>query len=228
MIPYRLVLFDIDGTLISLPEKAAEVVQEAIYSVLGSSYHLPYRSFSGRTDWEIFRDTVGHYGESPENHPGWSLFCDVYSNLFMQSVNSDHVIVHPGGFELLEALEDDGNFMVGLLTGNIREMATFKLSLAGLADFFEFGAFGDDHWIRENLGPLAKKRAEMISGETFTGSEIWVVGDSPRDVQTAKFIEANCIGVTNGKHSVEELRHAGSPFVVRHLNEVAPVLLNSR
>lgn len=228
MIPYKLVLFDIDGTLVSLPEKAAEVVQDAMYSVLGTSYTLPYRSFSGRTDWEIFRDTVSHYGENPENHPGWTVFCNVYSDYFMQSVNSNHLVVHPGGLELLETLENDGNFLLGLLTGNIREMATFKLSLAGLADFFEFGAFGDDHWIREQLGPIAKKRAEMISGEIFTGSEIWVVGDSPRDVQTARFIEAKCIGVTNGKHSTGDLLQAGADIITGHLLEIAPVLLNSR
>lgn len=228
MIPYKLVLFDIDGTLVSLPEKAAEVVQEAMFSVLGSSYQLPYRSFSGRTDWEIFRDTVSHYGENPENHPAWSAFCDVYSDLFMQSVNSSHLVIHPGGAELLETLENDGNFLIGLLTGNIREMATFKLSLAGLADFFEFGAFGDDHWVREQLGPIAKKRAEMISGEIFTGSEIWVVGDSPRDVHTARFMEARSVCVTNGKHSAEELSLAGGDFITHHLIEIAPVLLYSR
>lgn len=228
MIPCNLVLFDIDGTLVSLPEKAAEVVQDAIYSVLGSTFTLPYRSFSGRTDWEIFRDTVSHYGENPENHPGWTNFCSVYSDYFMQAVNPNHLVVHPGGLELLESLENDGNFLLGLLTGNIREMAAFKLSLAGLSDFFEFGAFGDDHWVREQLGPIAKKRAEMISGELFTGNEIWVVGDSPRDVHTAKYIEARSIGVTNGKHSAEELSLAGSDYTFSNLIEIAPVLLNSR
>ncbi|MCK6600449.1 MAG: haloacid dehalogenase-like hydrolase [Bacteroidetes bacterium] len=223
----KLILFDIDGTLLSVPGTAQKMVQEALHLSLGPRFSLPYQSFSGRTDWEIFRDTLSEHHQNPDQPELWEKFCRIYTSLFHTQVTRSQVIVHPGGRELLKRVSETTGFFPFLLTGNIRETAFQKLRLADLDSFFHSGGFGDDHWIREELGPVAVSRAVRKFSTRFTPGDLVVIGDSPRDAAVARHLGAVCIGVTNGLHSADELSAAGCRFVVSCLQDAEPILFAS-
>jgi phosphoglycolate phosphatase-like HAD superfamily hydrolase len=114
-------------------------------------------------------------------------------------------------------LREEGNSL-GLLTGNIERGAMIKVSHYGIADYFQFGAYGDDHWNRNKLGPIALERAEESTGMKFSQDEILVIGDTPKDVACAHAFGVKCVAVATGDFSEEELAACGADRVVPNLD----------
>lgn len=118
--------------------------------------------------------------------------------------------VLPGVREILAHAHHHPDFQLGLLTGNMKIGARTKLGHFGLWDYFPFGAFADDSARRNDLGPHAVRRATAHTGRTFAPEDIWIIGDTPHDIECGKVIGARTLAVATGRHSLPELA-AGSP-----------------
>lgn len=122
----------------------------------------------------------------------------------------------PGVREVLETLTSEGHHL-GLLTGNIERGASIKCRHYQLAQYFSYGAYGDDHWDRNELGPIVTARAEQVTGRNFQPNEILVIGDTPKDVACAHAFGVECVAVATGAFDEEQLRICGADRVLRDL-----------
>ncbi len=216
----RLVLFDIDGTLI----QSGGAGEQAFARVCAAEFNVPNGAaqlrFSGRTDPAIVHEFFTRHDikPSPEN---FRRFFDRY--VFWL----DHLLGQLAGQVLpgvREALRDLGGLrrrpVIGLLTGNIRLGAQIKLSYYHLWDHFVTGGFGDDHEDRNQVAAVARERGRRLLGEKLHGEEILVIGDTPLDVACAKAIDARVLAVATGKHRREELASHQPDWTVESLGGV--------
>jgi phosphoglycolate phosphatase-like HAD superfamily hydrolase len=138
--------------------------------------------------------------------------------------NSYHVTVFPGVIPLLNALEQMPEMHIAILTGNLEYTGWKKLELAGLKNYFPFGAFGSDSKVRSELVGIALKRAEDKYGITYKNKSIIIIGDSPHDVECGKPYGVTSIGVATGNSSAEELKRYEPDYVFRDLGDYEQVL----
>ena len=213
----RLVLFDIDGTLIlsgGAGEKAFERVCETEFGVLNGTARL---NFAGRTDPSIVREFFEQHSieASPAN---FRRFFERYVFLLDHMLHQLEGCVLPGVDTMLAELEAmPKRPLVGLLTGNIRLGAQIKLSHYKLWPKFAMGAFGDDDENRNQLAVIAKERGSQRLGEKLSGEQILVIGDTPRDIECARAVGARSLAVATGKYSMAELKADAPTWTVRNL-----------
>lgn len=218
----RLILFDIDGTLIATGgagERAFAEVCRAEFGVLNGTVRL---HFAGRTDPSIVRDFFTHHDiePSPEN---FQRFFDRYVFHLEHLLGQLDGRVLPGVHAWLSAVAARTEPpLLGLLTGNISLGARIKLGHFGLWDRFETGAFGDDHEDRNQLARIACARARSRLGDDLSGDEILVIGDTPRDVECARAIDAKALTVATGSYSLDELRALCPEWAVKSLEQLSP------
>jgi phosphoglycolate phosphatase-like HAD superfamily hydrolase len=201
----RLVLFDIDGTLLltgGAGEKAFAKVCETVFGIPEGTRGL---TFAGRTDRSIVRDFFRAHGIAAHEQ-NFREFFDAYifwlDHLLYQCVGR----VLPGVLELLAALRQlPARPFIGLLTGNIRLGAEVKLRHYGLWQWFETGAFGDDDEDRNQLACIARERGSKLAGCTLRGEEILVIGDTPLDIACARMIQARALAVATGIFRLSDL-----------------------
>ena len=203
----HLVLFDIDGTLITDGGAARTAYRAALASVYGYDGDLARYDFSGRTDpqiaFMILRDAGWNDGDITARLPQlWSR----YLTDLARNATPDRVETLPGIEPLLEALKRESRVTLALLTGNIEPGARLKLGGANLNDYFPFGAFGSDSAKREELPPIAVERASKIDGYRFTGRDVVIIGDSIYDVRCGTPHAATTIAIASGKTPAEKLR----------------------
>jgi phosphoglycolate phosphatase-like HAD superfamily hydrolase len=216
----RLVLFDIDGTLI----RTGGAGEQAFSRVAATEFRTPNGtarlSFAGRTDPAIVRDffTQHRIAASPEN---FQRFFERY--VFWL----DHLLTQLGGRVLPGVREAIGALRamprpprLGLLTGNIRLGAEIKLRHFGLWNSFELGGFGDDHEDRSQIARIARERGVRLLGRELPGEEILVVGDTPLDIACARAIEARTLAVSTGIFSLDQLRAHQPTWAVESLEQV--------
>ena len=204
----RLVLFDIDGTLITDRGAAREAYADALDAVYGYEGDLARYDFSGRTDPQItfmvLRD-AGYSDEAIED--ALPQLWEVYlTHLARNAARPDQVHVLPGIRDLVAALASHAEVILGLLTGNIERGARIKLDSAALNETFPFGAFGSDSMHRERLPPIAVERALAFCGRQFEGADVVIIGDSIFDVRCGVPHGATTIAVASGKTPIERLR----------------------
>jgi len=216
----RVVLFDIDGTLIQsggAGEKAFGRVFETEFGVANGAARL---HFAGRTDPSIVRDFFHQHDIDP-SVANFQRFFDRYVFHLDHLLGELNGCVLPGVHQVIGAL---GALprppLVGLLTGNIRLGAQIKLSHYRLWDLFTTGGFGDDHEDRNQIAVVARERASRMLRGTLAGEEILVIGDTPRDIECARAIGARSLAVATGKYSAEELRRETPTWAVDSLNHV--------
>jgi phosphoglycolate phosphatase-like HAD superfamily hydrolase len=130
--------------------------------------------------------------------------------------------VLPGVEQLLPRLIDEG-YLLGLVTGNIEAAAHIKLHRAQLNRFFSFGGYGSDSSDRGEITRIALQRAALVYGDDVKPEQIFVVGDTPRDVEGAHAAGLDCVGVATGHYTVEELRKADADFAIASLEEPLPL-----
>jgi phosphoglycolate phosphatase len=163
----------------------------------------------------------------PDTEVNHHRFRDAYLPLLAEEIQhpgTGHKGLMPGARELLEALHDYEHLHLALLTGNYREAAAIKLQHFELWDFFEWGAFSDDHADRNQLVPVAKSRAETYDIPVAAIERVIVIGDTPHDVECARVAGATCIAVATGGYTVEQLREAGADQVLPDLADTERVL----
>ena len=216
----RVVLFDIDGTLIhssGAGEKAFGRVCEAEFGVPNGATRL---QFAGRTDPSIVRDFFQqhHIAASPDN---FQRFFDRYVFQLDHLLGELNGSILPGVHEMIRELGAlPAPPLIGLLTGNIRLGAQIKLSHYRLWDSFRIGGFGDDHEDRNQIAVVARERAGRTLREPLDGEEILVIGDTPRDIECAKAINARSLAVATGKYSAAQLRQESPAWAVESLAHV--------
>lgn len=210
-----LILFDIDCTLVDTGGAGMGALNEAALEVFGSEG--PPLDLAGSTDSGIVRGLFEHF-ELPYDASLEEKFYQVYLPKMQRNLNdvSFGGKILAGVPELLAALEDESHTL-GLMTGNIERGAIIKSSYYGLAEHFGFGSYGDDHWDRNKLGPIALARAKQTTGKTFVPDEILVIGDTPKDVACAHAFGVKCVAVATGAFNEEQLTACGADRVVADL-----------
>lgn len=203
-----LILFDIDGTLIRMKKGFANpiffnVIKRVLNHDIDKNLHI---DFAGRTDFGILTHifkSIGldssHFEEELE-----IIYEEIYKE-FKEKLQPDSLLVLDGVPNLLNLLKEDGNFTLGLVTGNFRKNALLKLEHCGLEKYFDCGAFGDIQPNRLDLPKIALNNANSLNGQKFTREKTLVIGDTHRDIQSAEHNRMKSMGVGTGGTQYSEL-----------------------
>ena len=206
----KLILFDIDGTLLWCNGAGALAMHRALVDVYGSSGNLAHMPLAGMTDRSIIHQALVGAGFSPHDvQAGWEQFSDALAQHMAVTVKERPVQSCPGVPLLLAALAARDDVLLGLETGNLACTAPIKLKAAGIEpDLFRVGGFGSDDGDRNRLPAIAARRAQARFGQSFRGKSVVVVGDTPADVACGKAVGARTIAVATGTPSADVLLEA--------------------
>ena len=205
MKPSRLVLFDIDGTLISTNGDGVRAMMEAYASIWNCDPESVEYSMSGKTEYQISHELLGLLGFSEtEVNAGLPEFFRRYPKALHRHLSPQRTRVYPGVAQLVAELAADPGVVLGLLTGNCEEAARIKMEVAGLRGF-AVGAYGEHHAERAELPALAIAAAEAATGIRFSGREVLLIGDTPNDIRAARLSGARSMAVATGRFTVAEL-----------------------
>ena len=220
----RLILFDIDGTLAEGgPAKDAFCV--AMAATFGTAGAIESHSFAGKTDPQIARELLATSGfVNAEIDRRLPVLWDGYIVELEVRIAADPMRLLPGVEPLVEALEAEAEVALGLVTGNIARGARLKLGSVGLDGRFSVGGYGSDHEERQHLPGFALSRALDMWGIDFPGDRVFVVGDTPRDVQCGKHHGTRTVAVATGHFDREQLKDTGADVVFDDLSEIPAVL----
>jgi len=223
----KVVLFDIDGTILWTDGAGRRAVHRALEDVFGAAVPDGHE-FDGKTDPQIVRELMQRAGVT---HGDIDTRIEQALERYVQLLHTelgtleshDHVL--PGIRELLDALETRDDVLLGLLTGNVLPGAVAKLTAVGIdATRFRVGAFGSDHAHRPELPAIARQRAEALLGRQIDGSDVVVIGDTPADMSCGRGIGARAIGVATGRYSVDDLRACAAAAVFDDLSDTDAVV----
>jgi phosphoglycolate phosphatase-like HAD superfamily hydrolase len=223
----KLVLFDIDGTLLRTDGAGRRAVNAALEEAFGVAVPGDHE-FDGKTDPQIVRELMRLAGvDDATIDARLSSALERYVELLdVELSGDDHKgKTFPGIAPLLDALEARDDVMLGLLTGNVRRGAKAKLAAVGIAhERFKVGAFGSDHASRPELPAIARRRAEALLGHRVAGEDVVVIGDTPADMGCGAGIGARSIGVATGRYSVQDLEACSQGLVFANLAETSVVM----
>jgi phosphoglycolate phosphatase-like HAD superfamily hydrolase len=224
---HRLVLFDIDGTLLHSHGAGRRAMEAALLETFGTKGSPTYR-YDGKTDKQIVRDLMRGEGfDDAAIDARMPQLLDTYVAGLQREIASSHtrVEVLAGVMPLLDALVHRSHCIVGLLTGNLEPGAQHKLTAAGI-DFgrFALGAYGSDHEIRAELPAVAQRRAREVLGLAIEGRAMVIVGDTPSDIACGRPIGARAIAVATGHYSVASLSEHEPDAVFDDLGDTEAVL----
>jgi phosphoglycolate phosphatase-like HAD superfamily hydrolase len=218
----RLVLFDIDGTLIDCGGQTRAPFAAALVEVFGETGDLEGYDFSGRTDTRIVFDLLTGAGRTPQEVlAGIPAVRAAYLARLEGDLDRERMRLLPAVGRLLEELEARPDVVLGLLTGNWEAGARIKLSRHDLNRHFPFGGFGDDRLDREDLPPVAWAAAEAATGRRFGAADTLIVGDALLDVACARAHGVPCLAVATGRTSAERLAAAAPTRLVASLEELS-------
>lgn len=218
----RLLLFDIDGTLVDTGGAGMTALTEAIREVFGEDG--PTLDLAGATDWGLLKNIYQSFGQ-PEDEQVTARFFDSYLARLERNLQDPCFggRALDGVHQILTEV-DEAQVTKGLLTGNIAAGAELKMRHYGMDHHFAFGAYGDDHYDRNRLGPVALERARQETGHHFSAEDTLVIGDTPKDIWCAQALGARCLAVATGSFTVDELRKEGADSVFEDFSEVESVL----
>jgi phosphoglycolate phosphatase len=222
----RLILWDIDGTLLRAGPVAGEVFATAVEHVIGTHPGEHGVQMSGKTDPQIAREIleVMEVVDDPGRHlPGIMRRLETELAEAAERLRADGRVL-PGVEELLARLDATHGVVQTVLTGNIAPNAAAKLSAMGLEHWLdlEVGSYGSDHHDRSELVPIAVDRVRRRYGRE--PGTIWVVGDTPNDLACARAGGASCLLVATGRYGYADLAAAGPDEVTEDLRDVDAVL----
>jgi phosphoglycolate phosphatase len=213
----RLILFDIDGTLIDsggAGVRSLDLAFRKVFSILNAFQGV---SMAGKTDTQIIKEGLIKHGLSMDGN--FDSIIEAYLLNLRQEIWNDGKHTKPGIYEILEQLNLMEDIGLGLLTGNLEQGARIKLEAFDLNKYFPSGAFGSDDEDRNKLLPFAVKRFEKMFDKRIDIEKSIVIGDTPRDVECAHIYGAVCIGVATGPYSIDELKEAKADYVVNDLSD---------
>lgn len=216
----RLVLFDIDGTLVHTGGAGVKAFAKVFASEFGVSDGFERLKFAGRTDVSLVREFFGFHGIAP-SQVNFERFFEVYVFWLDHILSGSRTEMCPGVWETIHALKRlETPPVLGLLTGNIRLGAEIKLRHFGLWDQFETGAFADDHEERDRIAGIARRRGESVLGEPLADDEVLVIGDTPLDIRCGRAIRAKVLAVATGGATLGDLIQHQPDWAVADLNQI--------
>jgi phosphoglycolate phosphatase len=206
----KLVLFDIDGTILYTGGAGRRAIQRTLLEIFGCTGPIKGFPFSGKTDPQIIMELMTLAGHSPSRiEKKMDRFWDVYVEHLKEEMARAHGLkVYPGVVEVIQELQSRDGTLLGLLTGNIQRGARLKLEPVGLNGYFSVGAFGDDSADRDQLPRIAVDRVREQLGRSFSARDVVIVGDTPADISCARHYGAKVVVVATGFVSYEELEKA--------------------
>jgi phosphoglycolate phosphatase len=224
--PMQLILFDIDGTLIRANGAGKVAMVRALEEVFGTSGPSEAYRMAGKTDPLIIRDLLTAAGIAPaEIEAGLQQVYDLMASHGLQSFVQQGIMACPGVTELLSALAGREDVLLGLLTGNISQTAPLKLAAAGInPGLFRVGAYGSDHADRNSLPPIAMSRAAELTGQSFSGNNTIIIGDTPADITCARVSGARSLAVASGGYSAATLAEYQPDHLLANLVDTETVL----
>jgi phosphoglycolate phosphatase len=225
--PVRLLLFDVDGTLVDCGGQPLAPFAAALVEVFGTAGAIDAYNFSGCTDPQAVFDLMTAAGfPAEEVRARLPRMRDRYLPHLERTLDRDRMRLLPGVAEVLERLAPRPEVELGLLTGNWEAGARTKLSRFDLNRFFAFGAFGGDGdgFQRAELPPIALARAARRRGSPVAAAETLIIGDSLQDVACARAHGIRVLAVATGKTPAAALAAAGADWVVPELGAAAELL----
>lgn len=223
----KLILFDIDGTLLHTGGAGRDAMEAALTELFGTPGDPAYH-YDGRTDRQIVRELMRGAG-----------FADAEIDARMPRTMARYVeglrerlaepardvALYPGVAALLDAVEARPDMVLGLLTGNVEPGARLKLAAAGVRfERFAVNAFGSDHEVRGELPAIAHGRMREAFGVTLAGPDVFVIGDTPADIACGRALGARAIAVATGRYPVAALREHAPYAVFADLADTDAVL----
>ena len=221
--PTILLLWDIDGTLVTSGGAGARALRAALHGSFAVDGSLDDIDFAGRTDRWILRKILQKFA-LPTTEENFRVLLDAYLAALPRELANPSALVLPGIRAILAATAGHSDFAQGILTGNVRRGAQTKLAHHGLWDHFAFGAFGDDSELRNELGPHALRRARAHTGADFALDRVWIIGDTAHDIACARALGARVLAVATGSHALDALAAHRPDALLPDLADTAAVL----
>jgi len=216
----RLVLFDIDGTLIRTGGAGVQAFAKVFATEFNAMDGFERMKFAGRTDVSLVREFFGFHdiAATPEN---FSRFFERY--VFWL----DHILRESSGGICVGVLEFINSLkalpeppVLGLLTGNMRLGAEIKLRRFGLWEIFQTGGFADDHEERDQIAAIARERGRQLVKGELKDDEVLVIGDTPFDIRCARAIRAKVLAVATGGSKLPELQQHAPDWLFENLSGI--------
>jgi len=225
VLPPRVFLFDVDGTLVTAHGAGRRALGVALEKTFGATGPLETYDFRGKTDPRIVGDLMLAAGvPEAEVRARLSACLAAYVEALAEAVGDGRrVEVMPGVADLVRALGERAEAVVGLLTGNIEAGARVKLATTGLLPHFRVGAYGSDDPDRTRLPAIAAARVERLTGRPVGFEQMVIIGDTPLDVDCARACGATAVAVATGQHPLAELRACAPDLIFPDFSDVATV-----
>ena len=223
----KLVLFDIDGTLLRTDGAGRRSMEYALHHVFGVRGDPAYH-YDGKTDRQITREQMRWAGvpDADIDRRMDDVFACYTERLAAELADgAEQAILLPGVQPLLARLAEEAPVTLGLLTGNIEAGARQKLKAVNLAwEQFLVNAFGSDHELRPMLPAVAQRRAEALLGRQIPGDRMVIIGDTPADIHCGRSLNVRAIGVATGRYTVPELASHAPTAVFPTLHDTEAVV----
>ena len=222
----KLILWDIDGTLLSTQGAGMRAMKRAAAATFGDVLTFDGIEVAGNLDPLILAAAAEGCGVAlSQDHHG--RFMETYCRLLPEELaaSGKGLRVMPGVLDVLAAMRADDRLTLGLLTGNYRATARLKLAAGGIEpDWFPIGAFGDDAADRPSLVPVAMRRYEAMHGRPVAEEQVALIGDTPRDVHAAKTHGCHAVAVATGPYTAADLQAAGADLVLEDMTDPRPLM----
>ena len=221
----RLLLFDIDGTLILSGGKGQQSMVQALSAYTGRDIDFSHLDFAGSTDRQIVKTLLSRNGFKNKYGPAdEDAILQGYLKNLQQFVATGPIIeILPGVSGLLEYLAEIPQVHLGLVTGNLIDGARIKLGSVDLFHYFPIGGFGSDSVDRNQLPPAAIRRAETHFGKPFSSEQVWIIGDTPRDIACAQANDLRSLAVATGHWKAGDLEDHNPTKLVNNLTDTAQI-----
>lgn len=219
----KVCLFDIDGTLVSTSGAGKAALEAALMTIFGLAEIRGKVTYSGRTDLAITFDLLQMH-ELPDDAVSRQRLHQEYLRQLPKFLAQKTGKVLPGIAGLLDELASQEHIHLGLLTGNLHAGAKVKLGHFDLMKYFAFGGFGDVHLHRDDVARSALAATQTHLQRSVEPESVWVIGDTPLDVQCARAIGANVLAVATGMHPIDELASTKPDLLMQDLSDASPLL----
>jgi len=222
----QLLLFDIDGTL-TRTENGHLPFNQAILQTFGIAGDIRSVVPDGNTDPLIVKDIfIKANVEIEIGAERWQQFTAKLRASYRQHVMRGETTVRalPGAVKLLKALSVNDGFISSVVTGNFEATAEVKLAAAGLLNYLSRGAYASDSEHRSDLPAIAKRRCEVLTGQTIAADRCVIIGDTPKDLAAARDNGMKCLLVGTGRYPVEELLYWQPDGCLADLSDTHAVL----
>ncbi len=217
----RLVLFDIDGTLVRTKGVARAIIPALLREIYNVELDVSAADFAGKTDPQILGELLALAGYQANGHAAElaDRFFARYVERMRPALTAERITVLPGVRPLLDRLAAAPDTTLALLTGNLADCARFKLEPVGLAEYFAFGAYGSDAPARRDLPAIALDRAEHHTGHRHVGPEVVIIGDTIHDVSCGRHLGVRSVAVATGGTSLDALRESDPTHLFADLTD---------